>query len=126
MLGGLRMAVKDVMKELHTLGSKLRLDESEDSVSPEERLVILREQIKEMLNRRDIPVDVELQDERFSSLHCKVQVSLSTPISLMNPALTTGPIEHYWQFLQSHLPPVNGLPLIAHAKVRLNAQWLMH
>jgi hypothetical protein len=83
MLGGLRMTVKDSMKELHALGSKLRMDESEELLSPKERLIILREQIKEMLNRRDIPADVELQDERFSSLRCKVQVSLSTPASLI-------------------------------------------
>jgi hypothetical protein len=71
MLGALRMTVKDAMKELHALGSKLRMKESE-VLSPMERLEILREEIKEILRRRDIPVDIELQDDRFSSLRCKV------------------------------------------------------
>jgi hypothetical protein len=72
MLGALRMTVKDAMKELHMLGSKLRMEESEELLSPKERLSILKEEIKEVLRRKDIPVDVELQDERFSSLRCKV------------------------------------------------------
>jgi hypothetical protein len=76
MLGALRMTVKDAMKELHAVGSKLRMDESNELLSPKERLDILKEEIKEVLRRKDVPVDIELQDERFSSLPCKVQVSL--------------------------------------------------
>jgi hypothetical protein len=72
MLGALRMTVKDTMKELYALGSKLRMDKSEQQLSPRERLSILKEQIEEMLKRQDISVDVELQDKRFSSLRCKV------------------------------------------------------
>jgi hypothetical protein len=72
MLGGLRMTVKDARKELHTLGSKLRMDESEELLSPKERLSILKEEIKDLLRRKGILVNVELQDERFSSLPCKV------------------------------------------------------
>jgi hypothetical protein len=72
MLGALRMTVKDAMKELHALGSKLRMDESEGLLSPKERLSILKEEIKDLLRRKGILVNVELQDERFSSLPCKV------------------------------------------------------
>jgi hypothetical protein len=72
MLGALRMTVKDAMKELHALGSKLRMDESEELLSPKERLSILKEEIKDLLRRKGILVNVELQDERFSSLRCKV------------------------------------------------------
>jgi RNase H-fold protein (predicted Holliday junction resolvase) len=71
MLGELRMTVKDAMKELHALGSKLRMSESE-AISSEERLSILKEEIKDLLRRKGILVNVELQDERFSSLPCKV------------------------------------------------------
>ncbi|PVF92777.1 FabD/lysophospholipase-like protein [Serendipita vermifera] len=71
MLGALQMTVKDAMKELHSLGSKLRMDES-DTLSPKDRLQILKEEIEEMLKRQGVSVDVQLQDERFSSLLCKV------------------------------------------------------
>ncbi|PVF92025.1 FabD/lysophospholipase-like protein, partial [Serendipita vermifera] len=71
MLGALRMTVKEAMKELHALGSKLRMDES-DTLSPKDRLDILREEIREVLKRQEIPIDVGLQDERFSSSPCKV------------------------------------------------------
>ncbi|PVF92027.1 FabD/lysophospholipase-like protein, partial [Serendipita vermifera] len=71
LLGALRMTVKDAMKELHALGSKLRMDES-DTLSPKDRLDILREEIREVLKRQEIPIDVGLQDERFSSSPCKV------------------------------------------------------
>jgi hypothetical protein len=70
-LGALRMTVKDAMKELHALGSKLRMSEFE-AISPKERLSILKEEIKDLLRRKGILVNVELQDERFSSLPCKV------------------------------------------------------
>jgi hypothetical protein len=71
-LGALRMTVKDAMKELHVLGSRLRMDESEERLSPKERLSILKEEIKDLLRRKGILVNVELHDERFSSLPCKV------------------------------------------------------
>ncbi|PVF91275.1 FabD/lysophospholipase-like protein [Serendipita vermifera] len=63
MLGALRMTVKEAMKELHALGSKLRMDES-DTLSPKDRLDILREEIREVLKRQEIPIDVGLQNER--------------------------------------------------------------
>jgi hypothetical protein len=73
MLGAIRMTIQDTMKELHTLGSKLQMEEG-GLLSSKERLGILKGEIGEMLGRRDIPMDIELQDERFSSLRCKVQV----------------------------------------------------
>ncbi|PVF90765.1 hypothetical protein CPB86DRAFT_591273 [Serendipita vermifera] len=75
MLGGLRMTIKDAMKELHTLGSKLRMGETDVQASPTERLDALRDGIKEMLRNQELSEGVDLQDQRFSSSKCKVQAS---------------------------------------------------
>ncbi|PVF91044.1 FabD/lysophospholipase-like protein, partial [Serendipita vermifera] len=72
MLGGLRMTVKDAMKELHTLGSKLRMGDTDIQISPTERLTILKDGIKEMLRSQDLSEDIDLQDQRFSSSKCKI------------------------------------------------------
>ncbi|PVF92030.1 FabD/lysophospholipase-like protein, partial [Serendipita vermifera] len=74
MLGGLRMTVKDAMKELHTLGSKLRMGNADVQISPTERLGTLKNGIKEMLRNQGLSEDVDLQDHRFPSSNCKVQV----------------------------------------------------
>jgi hypothetical protein len=83
MLGALRMTIQDTMKELHTLGSKLQMEEEGGLVSSKDRLAILKGEMEEMLGRQHIPMDIELQDERFSSLRCKVQVF--SPITFVSP-----------------------------------------
>ncbi|PVF92774.1 FabD/lysophospholipase-like protein, partial [Serendipita vermifera] len=84
MLGGLRMTVKDAMKELHTLGSKLRLGDVDVQISPTERLDILKNGIKEMLRNQGLSEDVDLRDHRFRSSKCKVQVFSAVASAAVN------------------------------------------
>ncbi|PVF91876.1 FabD/lysophospholipase-like protein, partial [Serendipita vermifera] len=72
MLGALRMTVKDAMKELHSLGSKLRLGDTDPVFSPTERLDILKDGIRQMLRNKGVYENVDLQDQQFSSSKCKV------------------------------------------------------
>jgi hypothetical protein len=72
MLGSLRMTIKDAMKELHALGSKLRLGEADTQLPPTERLNLLKNQIREMMTNNYVPEDAGLQDKRFSGSRCKV------------------------------------------------------
>ncbi|PVF91881.1 FabD/lysophospholipase-like protein, partial [Serendipita vermifera] len=72
MLGRLGMTVKDAMKELHALGSKLRLGDVGVQISPTKRLDILKNGIKEMLRNQGLSEDVDLRDHRFRSSKCKV------------------------------------------------------
>ncbi|CAG8718485.1 7017_t:CDS:2, partial [Acaulospora colombiana] len=84
MLGALRMTVKDAMKELHSLGSKLMLGDTDVQVSPTERVDTLKSGIRQMLRNQGVSEDVDLQDPRFSSSGCKVQWFRTYPSSRSN------------------------------------------
>ncbi|CAG8722764.1 7734_t:CDS:2, partial [Acaulospora colombiana] len=62
LIGGAGLGAAAI-KELHSLGSKLRMNES-DVLTPKERLEVLKGEITEMLQRQGISMDVGLQDER--------------------------------------------------------------
>ncbi|PVF91879.1 FabD/lysophospholipase-like protein, partial [Serendipita vermifera] len=72
MLGALRMTVKEAMKELHTLGSKLRMGDTDAQISPSERLDILKNGVQQMLRDQGVSETVDMQDPQFSSSKCKV------------------------------------------------------
>jgi hypothetical protein len=72
MLGSLRLTIQDAMKELHTLGTRITVGMPESIIEPEKRVMLLKQGIEEMLERRDVPKEISLQDSRLSSSTCKV------------------------------------------------------
>ena len=71
LLGPLRMPVSQAIEELATLGTLLFPEGQEVKPSLEENSMKLKEAIEEMLERHNYPINIKLNDSRFSSSQCK-------------------------------------------------------
>jgi hypothetical protein len=65
------MPVSQAIEELVTLGTLLFPDGQEVMPSLEENSKKLKAAVEEMLERHNYPIDIKLNDSRFSSSQCK-------------------------------------------------------
>jgi hypothetical protein len=72
MLGSLRVGVQEAMKELHALGKRLENGTRSGTLDPQMGVEILKESVREMLRKQNIPLESMMDDQRFASSNCKV------------------------------------------------------
>jgi hypothetical protein len=65
------MPVSKVIEELNTLGTALFPNGQEGTPTPEENSKKLKEAIEKILERHNYPIDIKLNDDRFSGSQCK-------------------------------------------------------
>ena len=65
------MPVSQAIEELVTLGTLLFPDGQEVIPSLEENSKRLKEAVEDLLERHNYPIDIKLNDSRFSGSHCK-------------------------------------------------------
>ena len=71
LLGPLRMPVSQAIEELVTLGTLLFPHGQEVVPSLEENSKRLKEAVEDLLERHNYPIDIKLNDSRFSGSQCK-------------------------------------------------------
>jgi hypothetical protein len=74
LLGCFRLTVKQAMDEFHLLASALFSGNPDDSINPSINAENLRKFVERLLERRNLPIDIELDDQQLQVASCKVSV----------------------------------------------------